>query len=391
MSTSTNRSPSPSPPALRGTPLRIERAALDALVAALRSRGFRVVAPVVRDGHLEHAEITSAAALVPGWRDVQEPGRYRLERDPGDPAVFGHNVGPQSWKPEFFPPRLRLLRMARDGGGEWAVDESAADRVPAQPVALFGARACDVAAIAVQDRVLAEGAHPDAHYVARREGAFIVSVDCSRAGGTCFCVSAGTGPAAREGYDLALTEVTDGSDHFFVVRAGSDRGADVMTDVPHREATGEEIAAAERVVAHTAASMGRSMDFAAARTTLQQSLDSPHWDAVAQRCLSCSNCTMVCPTCFCSSVEDSSDLSGEMAERTRVWDSCFGLDHSYIHGGSVRATTRARYRQWITHKLDTWVEQFGTSGCVGCGRCITWCPVGIDITAEVAALQEAKA
>jgi len=86
-------------------------------------------------------------------------------------------------------------------------------------------------------------------------------------------------------------------------------------------------------------------------------------------------------------VEDSSDLSGAQAERWRRWDSCFSLDHSQLHGGSVRSTTRARYRQWMTHKLANWIDQFGTSGCVGCGRCITWCPVGIDITEEVAAIR----
>jgi hypothetical protein len=94
---------------------------------------------------------------------------------------------------------------------------------------------------------------------------------------------------------------------------------------------------------------------------------------------------LVCPTCFCSTVEDTTDLSGEVATRTRVWDSCFTLGHSYIHGGSVRPTTATRYRQWLTHKLDTWWDQFGTSGCVGCGRCTTWCPAEIDLLAEVPA------
>jgi sulfhydrogenase subunit beta (sulfur reductase) len=108
---------------------------------------------------------------------------------------------------------------------------------------------------------------------------------------------------------------------------------------------------------------------------------------VASRCLGCANCTLACPTCFCASVSDTTDLEGETAARVRRWDSCFTLDHSYIHGGSVRASLRARYRQWLTHKLASWIDQFGVSGCVGCGRCITWCPVGIDITEEVAAIR----
>ena len=96
---------------------------------------------------------------------------------------------------------------------------------------------------------------------------------------------------------------------------------------------------------------------------------------------------MVCPTCFCTTVEDGTDLAGESAERTRRWDSCFTIDFSYVHGGSVRLRSRSRYRQWMTHKLATWIDQFGSSGCVGCGRCITWCPVAIDITEEVAAIR----
>ena len=102
--------------------------------------------------------------------------------------------------------------------------------------------------------------------------------------------------------------------------------------------------------------------------------------------MACGNCTLVCPTCFCATVQDTTDVSGTV-ERDREWASCFDVEHSYLHGGSVRETTRARYRQWMTHKLSTWWDQFGTSGCVGCGRCVTWCPVGIDITEEAAAIR----
>ncbi|MBI3994646.1 MAG: 4Fe-4S dicluster domain-containing protein, partial [Nitrospirae bacterium] len=211
-----------------------------------------------------------------------------------------------------------------------------------------------------------------------------------QAGGTCFCVSMKTGPRATAGFDLALTEVLESGRHTFTVEAGTERGAEVLRDLPHTEATEKDRAAVERIVAATASQMGRTLDTTDIKNLLYQNLEHPRWDEVATRCLSCANCTMVCPTCFCSTVEDVTDLTGEHAERWRKWDSCFTSDFSYVHGGTVRPSVKSRYRQWMTHKLATWIDQFGTSGCVGCGRCITWCPVAIDITEEVRAIRETK-
>ncbi|MCA8921947.1 MAG: 4Fe-4S dicluster domain-containing protein, partial [Planctomycetes bacterium] len=147
-------------------------------------------------------------------------------------------------------------------------------------------------------------------------------------------------------------------------------------------------AAGQRVVAAAAAAIERQLPQDGLPAALAAALEHPRWDDVAARCLTCGNCTLVCPTCFCTDVEDTSDLSGQVAERWRRWDTCFSLDFSALHGGSVRASGRSRYRQWLTHKLSTWHDQFGTSGCVGCGRCIAWCPVGIDITVEAAELRK---
>jgi Fe-S-cluster-containing hydrogenase component 2 len=142
------------------------------------------------------------------------------------------------------------------------------------------------------------------------------------------------------------------------------------------------------MIESNAKSMRRSMHTEGIKELLYSSYDSEHWNRVAERCLSCTNCTMVCPTCFCSNVEDITDLKGGYTERWRVWDSCFTNDFTYIHGNpSIRSSTASKYRHWIVHKLASWIDQFGTSGCVGCGRCITWCPVGIDITEEIASLR----
>jgi sulfhydrogenase subunit beta (sulfur reductase) len=356
-------------------------AGLQALIDALVGRGYQVLGPAVRDGAIVYDAIARVADLPAGWTDHQEAGRYRLERR-DDAALFGFAVGPQSWKRFLHPPVETLWTMRQ---GEGVTVSSAITTTPR--FAFLGVRACEIHAIAIQDRVLRDGPYPDAAYAMRRQDAFIVAVNCGQAGGTCFCVSMRTGPKADSGFDLALTELLDGDGHQFLVEVGSEAGAELLESVPHHPAAEAHHAAAAAAVARAANHMGRSLDTDGIKELLQSNLDHPRWDDVAQRCLTCGNCTMVCPTCFCTTVEDHSDLTGASAERVRTWDSCFTVDFSYLHGGSVRSTARSRYRQWMTHKLASWFDQFGSSGCVGCGRCITWCPVGIDITQEAAAIR----
>lgn len=356
------------------------------LLEALREQGFRTLGPTVRDQAIVLDDIHSVSELPRGWTDEQDAGRYRLvARD--DDALFGYVAGPHSWKKFLHPPRQTLWRAERKGDGIHLTAEPA----PAERLAFIGVRACELSAIAIQDKVLAGGAYVDPHYRARRDGAFLVAVNCGKAGGTCFCVSMGTGPRATGGFDLALTEIVDGAGNLYIVEAGSQRGREALAKLTHRPATGDEIAAADAAIARAASSMGREMPTQDLHGLLMRNLEHPRWDAVAERCLSCANCTMACPTCFCTSVEDASDPAARETSRSRRWDSCFTLDFSYIHGGSVRPGAASRYRQWMTHKLATWFDQFGSSGCVGCGRCITWCPVGIDITEEARAIRDSEA
>ncbi|MET0972666.1 MAG: 4Fe-4S dicluster domain-containing protein [Thermoleophilaceae bacterium] len=361
----------------------IERSALDQLLDALRRRGLTPVGPIVRQGAIVYEELDSAGDLPAGWTDVQEGGSYRLERR-DDEAVFGHNVGPESWKRLLFQPTLELWHARRSADGGMEVHEETSER---PRYALIGVRSCDLHAIAVQDRIFVEGPWADPDYSARREGAFIVAVNCGQAAATCFCVSMGTGPRCESGFDLALTELLDEGGHRFLVEVGSERGGEVLDEIPSRDAATGDEQAAERVSARAASQMGRTLDTTDIRDLLYRNREHPRWDEVADRCLTCGNCTMVCPTCFCSSVDDVTDLAGEEATRVRRWESCFSLEHSYVNGGHVRSSAKSRYRQWMTHKLASWIDQFGTSGCVGCGRCITWCPVAIDITEEAAAIR----
>jgi ferredoxin len=364
----------------------VEGHELDALLGALRHRGYSLLGPTLREGAIVFDEIRDAADLPAGWTDEQDGGRYRLRRR-DDGALFGHAVGPHSWKRYLHPPSFVRWRARRDDGGFVAE----ADTAPPPRYAFVGVRPCDLAAILVQDRVFLGGPFVDPAYRARREAAFLLAVNCGSPGGTCFCASMKTGPGASGGFDLALTELLDGGAHAFVVEVGSERGAAVVEGVPHRPAEAADLAAAEEVVERARGRMGRVLDTEGLKELLYRRYENPRWDEVAKRCLTCANCTMVCPTCFCASVEDATDLQGTTTERRRVWDSCFSMEFSYVHGGSVRTSPGARYRQWMTHKLATWHDQFGTGGCVGCGRCITWCPVGIDITAEARAVRQGKA
>ncbi len=342
----------------------LEREDLDELFVALARRGYTVIGPAIRDAAIVYEEISGSADLPEGWTDEQDGGHYRLRRR-DDRALFGYNVGPHSWK-RYQPPR------------------------ETPRYAFLGARSCELSAMGILDRVLLGGAHSDPVDGARRAERFVVAVQCGQAGGTCFCASMDTGPTAQSGFDLAMTEVLDPARHYFVLEVGSALGAEVLAEIPHAQASSREQRAATAAHERAAAQMGRELDTSDIRELLYRNYENPRWEEVAERCLSCGNCTMVCPTCFCTTVEDVTDLTGEHVERQQRWDSCFTVDYSHIHGGAVRGTTRARYRQWMTHKLATWIDQFGSSGCVGCGRCITWCPVGIDITEEARAIRESE-
>jgi sulfhydrogenase subunit beta (sulfur reductase) len=359
----------------------LERADFPALLAALQSSGYRVVGPTLRDGAIVYGEIRQEEDLPIGWTDHQGAGKYRLEKRT-DQALFGYNVGPHSWKKFLFPSRERLWTATRSGTSFTVFPEK--DDGP--PMAFLGVRACELAGLDVSDAVFDRHVH-DPGYHARRAKILKIAVQCGQAGGTCFCVSMKTGPGVKTGHDLALTEILTKERHYFLVEVGSAAGAAVLGHVPLHPAEKEDTEMATTIVARTAASMGRTLDTDGVHDLLLKQPDHPRWEAVARRCLSCTNCTMVCPTCFCSTTEEVPDLNGETVEKWRRWDSCFNLEFTQLHTASVRKSTLSRYRQWLTHKLASWEDQFGTSGCVGCGRCITWCPVGIDLTEEVAAIR----
>ena len=361
----------------------VVRSDLDALFPALRRQGYETLGPVVQDGAVVYDTVESLNDLPGGWTDEQSPGSYRVTQNGGS-AIFAWAVGPHSWKSWLHEPAVRLFQIERGNGDGWRI--TGAEPRPCK-LAFIGMRACELHALSIRDRVFLKGRISDPAYRERRANVFIVAVHCGRPSANCFCTSMKTGPRCPDGYDIALTEIVDG-EHRFLAEAGTDAGRKVIAQLPRRAATEADSAAADAVVDAAAKSIHRSLDTRGLKQTLYAAIEHPRYENAGKRCMACGNCTMVCPTCFCSTVEDSSDLTGKTAERWRYQDSCFSQQFSYIHGGSVRSSVAARYRHWLTHKFASWWDQFGTSGCVGCGRCITWCPAGIDITEEIHAIRE---
>jgi ferredoxin len=358
-------------------PMRyLDRDGFARLLRSLRERGFSLIGPTVRDGAIVLDEIEGPDELPRGVREEHAPGAYRLAQT-DDAYLFRWAHGPDAGKRFLFPPRETVETAHRSSDGRVEV---APAPLPEVRYAFIGLRACDLAAIDVQDRVFMVA---DPAYRARREGAFTVGVNCELPGSTCFCASMGTGPRCSSGFDLALTELDDG----FTVDIGTAAGAEILDELRARKATDDEMGASHAISAAATERMGRSVQADGLPALLSRNREHPRWDDVASRCLACTNCTMVCPTCFCHDLGQEVSLDGTEATRTREWASCFSEEFTHMSFGEVRASIRSRYRQWLTHKFSSWVDQFGTSGCVGCGRCITWCPVGIDVTEEIAVIR----
>jgi ferredoxin len=356
----------------------LPRPQFQALLDQLHAFGYRCVGPQVRDGTIVYDVLDSVAQLPSGVRDRQQPGSYRLDQN-DSPRCFAWANGPQALKPLTFAAREGLWRAqpSHRVAVQFEPVEPQAERL-----AVIGVRACDLAGIELQDMHFLRGTFPDPYFLARREKLFLVAVDCMHPAETCFCASTGDGPRAESGFDLALSELDDG----FIVRTGSAEGERVLAELQLSAAAEPQCQAADAAIQEAARVQVRGLPSRNLRGLLFSSLEHPRWNEVAGRCLSCGNCTSVCPTCFCHSEAEQPSLDGHQSEHYRQWDTCFARDHSYFAGVVVRSDTRLRYRQWLTHKLGSWHDQYGRSGCVGCGRCITWCPVGIDITQEAAAI-----
>jgi ferredoxin len=362
-------------------PWALHAAGLPRFLTAVARRVDEVIGPVVVDGVIRLRPIHSVAELPLGVTDEQEAATYRLTAT-GAIRHFSYGLGPDSLKGIVHPPRSPVWTMYRRDGS-LVVDPATPD---ATTRAVIGVRACDLRALEILAHTQTGGRHADPAFGTRRAGLFLVAVDCTHPSPTCCCDTAGDGRVASHGYDLALTEFEDTPGHVtYLVRAGSDRGRELVAELGLDPAPDHLV---HQAAAELAAAGRQVRELPADARAAVADAEHPQWAEVAERCLTCGNCTAVCPTCFCTDMEDTVGLDGATSTRTRVWDTCFSMAYSHLGAGPHRATPRSRYRQWLSHKVGTWHDQFGESGCVGCGRCITWCPVGIDLTAELEALGE---
>jgi len=365
-----------------GSSVSLPKSELDNLLANLRKMGFQTIGPCLQDESIVYKGVQGLKDLPQGIQSEQLPSSYRLIQS-GKPRYFDFIPGSHSWKQLLFPPRHTLFTVVKDGSWQFKENED-----QEQSYALIGVRACELAAIHVQDKVFLRSDFSDPVYRKRREGLFILAVNCLDPDATCFCTSMGTGPKHTTGFDLCITEL----DEVFLVEIGSELGRSLIADRNFDFPSAFVQTAANQAIEHANESILRRLDTSDLPGLLMENLDADQWTDVGKRCLACANCTQVCPTCFCWDATDRVDILGKSSVRERIWDSCFNPKFSYVVGGNTRPNIRSRYRQWLTHKLGAWQGQFGVLGCVGCGRCITWCPAGIDLIAEVEAIRaEVKA
>ncbi len=340
---------------------------------------YEIIAPVLKDGVIQLLKVENINELPFGYKEKEEKNFYRIDKS--EVRYFFSYIRPSvSYKRFLLPPEFTFLKVKKENGKLKFIEN-----IIHKKYAFFDIRACDLKAIDILDDVfLRKSKHPDPYYNALRENLFIVAVSCREPSDVCFCSYMDISPKPKKSFDILLTELEDG----FLVEIGTEKGRELIEKIEHRKAKEEDIKMAEEIEKDCIEKIKREVPTKKLPEILYENIESPYWNEIGKRCLACTSCTQLCPTCFCFDIVVKNDPINKTSERMRIYDSCFSPTFATVHKFNIRHSIASRYRQWLMHKFTYWTEQFDEFGCVGCGRCITWCPAGIDITEEIRRLIE---
>jgi sulfhydrogenase subunit beta (sulfur reductase) len=288
-------------------------------------------------------------------------------------------LGPRRF---IYPSRQMLFDIDRKTGNyKTVLPEQNKNRL------VFAIHPCDMHAVSVLDRTFL-GNFKDTYYSKLRQETLTVVLNCNQACGNGFCASMGTGPflQLKDGFDIVLTA----KEQDYLIEFGSNKGKITVKKADGlMKARRRDFSEKKEIEKRAKNSFTKQLDTAGLPELLMRNLDHPVYKRTAEaRCLGCTNCTMVCPTCYCYNIEDKTSYDLKTTTRSRYWDSCQELNFARVHEGNFRSSRQARLRQFVTHKLATWVQQYGCFGCVGCGRCMSWCPTKIDLTEMAKEIQQ---
>lgn len=310
---------------------------------------FRLIAPVEKEkGFYDYAEI----------------------QDPKEP-ILEYPITVNSPKRYFFPPVERLLSYDKQ-------EKTFKATLAVQRTVILGAHLCDARATWILDDVFSKDPK-DPYYISRRQRAIIIAVNCTKpCDDKCFCADMGS-VFTDSGYDMLLTDLGDR----YYVEISSDAAQNLIDQSDAFKAASSDDHAAHKEKLDEKKSNFRHKipyDTKYLPELLEQSYDSLIWDANARRCLSCGQCNLICPTCYCFDITDEDRVDLKAGERIRKWDGCQLRGFAEVAGGeNFRPTAGERLRHRMMRKGHYMTKIFGKLGCVGCGRCDRNCPAQISI------------
>jgi len=304
---------------------------------------------------------------------------YKRIGDEGlEDVVIGEIRPVQSIKSFYLPARTKVASYLPEK----------VSKKKTRPVALIGAKSCDMASLKIMDYVFTQDSFKDPFYISQRKEGLIISSDCTSYGESCFCVALGIMPYPTEDFDINLSEIESG----YIVEIGSEKGEKIAKEyfklfqnaefyIEKRDVNRKRLE--EGLLAHVA-----SKKIPAANSMqglFKKSFDSGLWEETARTCVECGACNMICPACHCFILKDQAGEEG--FEKLRLWDSCLLMSFARVAGGAnPRKLLAQRLRNRFDKKFNFFPDTIGRFGCTGCGRCSEACPGNIRIQEVLAKL-----